>query len=464
MSLLIKNGKVVTPDKIMIADLYVEGDAIAAIGENLTQRSETIIDATGNYVIPGGIDVHTHLEAPVGGTTSSDDFETGTRAAAFGGTTCIVDFATQSKGQSLLDAYRVWRQKAAKATIDYGLHMIVVDVAEGRIDELDDLVSEGVTSLKLFTAYPGVLMVDDATILQIMVRARDKGALIAVHAENGGAIEYLIQKALAEGRTAPIEHALTRPAIAEAEAVHRVIALARIADVPLYIVHVTSAEALGEISHARKKGIPIFGETCPQYLLLTVDELRRPNFEGAKFVLSPPLREHADQEALWKGLRDGDLQVVSTDHCPFFFKTQKRAGLEDFTKIPNGGPGIEHRLQLLYHFGVNQGRISLSRWVELVASNPAKLFGLYPKKGTLQVGSDADIVVWNPNLKQTISAASHHMNVDYSMYEGMVVEGNAETVISRGEIIMNQTTWYGKAGRGKYFKRSPFTGSWSTVQ
>jgi len=297
-----------------------------------------------------------------------------------------------------------------------------------------------------------------------MGRARTEGALVAVHAENGGAIEYLVQKALAEGRTAPIEHALTRPAIAEAEAVHRVIALARIADVPVYMVHVTSAEALEEIARARQRGIPVFGETCPQYLLLTKEELRRPDFEGAKFVLTPPLREHADQEALWKGLQDGNLQVVSTDHCPFFFKTQKRAGTGDFTKIPNGGPGIEHRLQLLYHFGVNQGRFSVSKWVDLIAANPAKLFGLYPKKGTLQVGSDADIVIWNLKEKHTISAATHHMNVDYSMYEGITVQGNAETVISRGEIIVNHNTWSGKPGRGRYLKRSPFAGAWSTVR
>jgi dihydropyrimidinase len=464
MSLLIKNGTVATPDRISIADLYIEDDTITTIGENLRQPSEMTIDASGKYVVPGGIDVHTHLEAPVGGTTSSDDFETGTRAAAFGGTTCIIDFATQSKGKSLIDAYRAWRQKAGKATIDYGLHMIVADVAEGRLSELDELVSEGVTSFKLFTAYPGVLMVDDATILRVMGRARTEGALVAVHAENGGAIEYLVQKALAEGRTAPIEHALTRPAIAEAEAVHRVIALARIADVPVYIVHVTSAEALEEIARARQRGIPVFGETCPQYLLLTKEELRRPDFEGAKFVLTPPLREHADQEALWKGLQDGNLQVVSTDHCPFFFKTQKRAGTGDFTKIPNGGPGIEHRLQLLYHFGVNQGRFSVSKWVDLIAANPAKLFGLYPKKGTLQVGSDADIVIWNLKEKHTISAATHHMNVDYSMYEGITVQGNAETVISRGEIIVNHNTWSGKPGRGRYLKRSPFAGAWSTVR
>ena len=464
MSLLIRNGTVVTPDKIAVADLFIENSTITAIGENLPQRSETTIDAAGKYVIPGGIDVHTHMEAPVGGTMSSDDFETGTRAAAFGGTTCIIDFATQSMGQSLLDAYRAWRQKADKATIDYGLHMIVVDVAEGRIEELDDLVVEGVTSFKLFTAYPGVLMVDDATILQVLLRARNNGALVAVHAENVAAIEYLVRQARAEGRTAPIEHALTRPASAEAEAVHRVIELAREAKVPLYIVHVTSAEALEEIARARQKGTAIFGETCPQYLFLTTEDLRRPDFEGAKFVLTPPLREHADQEALWRGLQDGTLQVVSTDHCPFFFETQKRAGLGDFTKIPNGGPGIEHRLQLLYHFGVNQGRISLGRWVELVASNPAKLFGLYPRKGALQVGSDADIVIWNPNRKHTISATSHHMNVDYSMYEGFAVRGNAETVISRGEIIVNHNTWTAKRGRGNYIKRSPFSATSSTVR
>jgi dihydropyrimidinase len=464
MSLLIKNGTVVTPDKIEIADVYVEGSTIAAIGEGLAQQAERTIDAKGNYVIPGGIDVHTHLEAPVGGTTSSDDFETGTRAAAFGGTTCIVDFATQSKGHSLLDAYRAWREKATKATIDYGLHMIVVDVGKGQLAQLDALVAEGVTSFKLFMAYPGTLMVDDVTILQIMHRARKNGALIAVHAESGVAINSLVQRALAEGRTAPIEHALTRPSAAEAEAVRRVIALARNTGVPLYIVHVTSADALKEIAHARRMGFPILGETCPHYLLLTKDALQRPGFEGAKFVLTPPLREPADQEALWKGLQDDDLQVVSTDHCPFFFETQKRAGMNDFTKIPNGGPGIEHRLQLLYHYGVNRGRLSVSKWVDLIAANPAKLFGLYPKKGALQVGSDADIVIWNPNLKYTISSASHHMNVDYSMYEGFTVQGIAETVISRGEVIVNHNTWYGKPGRGKYLKRAPFDAAWLTAR
>jgi dihydropyrimidinase len=464
MSLLIRNGTVVTPEQSTIADVFVEKDEIAAIGENLSEKADTIIDAGGSLVIPGGIDVHTHLEAPVGGTTSSDDFETGTRAAAFGGTTCIIDFATQSKGQSLHDAYRAWRRKAAKATIDYGLHLIVIDVAGGRLEQLDSLVAEGVTSFKIFMAYPGTLMVDDVTILQIMRRARENGALVAVHAENGVAIDSLVRKALAEGRTSPIEHCLTRPSSAEAEAVRRVIAHARNTGAPLYIVHVTCAEALQEIARARLKGIPVLAETCPHYLLLTKELLRRPGFEGAKFVLTPPLREQKDQEALWSGLQNGDLQVVSTDHCPFFFETQKQAGLNDFTKIPNGGPGIEHRLQLLYHFGVRLGRLSVRRWIELVSSNPAKLFGLYPKKGALQIGSDADIVIWNPNLKHTISAGAHHMNVDYSMYEGYVVHGNAETVISRGDIIVDRNMWTGKPGRGQYVKRSRFDTAMATLK
>ncbi len=459
MSLLIKNGTVVGPEGVSPADVYIGDGIITAISQKLTQRADKVIDASGKYVIPGGVDVHTHLDAPVGGTVSSDDFETGTRAAAFGGTTCIIDFATQSKGHSLREAYDCWRQKAQKATIDYGLHMIIVDVADRRIEELDGLIDEGVTSFKLFTAYPGSLMVDDGTILRVMLRAGKKGGLIAVHAENGSAIDELVRMALAEGRTAPIEHALTRPAITEAEAVHRVIALARLANVPVYIVHVSSAEALEEISRAQKNRIRVLGETCPQYLFLTKDELRRPDFEGAKYVLTPPLRERADQEALWKGLSEGTLQVVSTDHCPFFFATQKRDGLTDFTKIPNGGPGIENRLQLLYHYGVNEGKFPISRWVELISTNPAKIFGLYPRKGVLKVGSDADIVIWDPEQRHTISATTHHMRVDYSMYEGMTVRGNAETVISRGDIIVDRNTWSGASGRGRYLKRTCFAGA-----
>ncbi|HTY36285.1 MAG TPA: dihydropyrimidinase [Bacteroidota bacterium] len=459
MSMLIKNGSVVLPDGVAHADILVEGERIRAIGPSLDIAAETVIDAAGKLVIPGGVDVHTHLDAPVGGTVSSDDFETGTRAAAFGGTTCIVDFATQTRGGSLLAAYHQWRAKATRAVLDYGLHMIVVDVSGGQLDEIDVLVREGVTSLKLFTAYPGSLMVDDATMLQVMLRAGSSGALVAVHAENGGVIDYLVKKAVSEGRTAPIAHALTRPAIAEAEAIHRVIAIARIAGVPVYIVHVSSKEGLDEIARAQQAGVNVSGETCPQYLFLTKEDLARPGFEGAKFVLTPPLRDLGDQEALWKGLEGNQLQVVSTDHCPFFFEPQKKAGVRDFTKIPNGGPGIENRLELLYHFGVGRGRLSVERWVELVATNPAKLFGLYPKKGALQVGCDADIVVWNPGAAHTISSGTHHMRVDYSMYEGMKVTGKAETVVSRGEIIVDRGTWNGTPGRGRYVGRSRCAGA-----
>jgi dihydropyrimidinase len=460
MSILIENGNVVLPGGTSVSDILIEGETVAAIGKDLRHQAKKVIDATGKYVIPGGIDVHTHLDAPVGGTISSDDFETGTKAAAFGGTTCIIDFATQSRGESLQHAYKLWRTKARRAVIDYGFHMIIIEMPQERLDEIDEIVKEGVASFKVFTAYPGALMIDDATILRIMLRVQKLGALVAVHAENGGAIQLLIQQALAEGHVTPVYHALTRPTVAEAEATNRVIALARIAGVPVYVVHVTCAESLEVISRARKEGIDVFAETCPQYLFLSKNDLARSDFEGAKFVLTPPLREKTDQEALWKGLRDGDLQVVSTDHCPFFFETQKRAGLNDFTKIPNGGPGIENRLQLLYHYGVNQKRISLNRWVDLIATNPAKLFGLYPKKGVLQVGSDADVVVWNPDQEHTISASTHPMRVDYSMYEGMTVTGSPETVISRGDIIVEKNSWIGEKDRGHYLKRSCHTAAW----
>jgi dihydropyrimidinase len=454
MSLLIRNGRLITADLDEVTDVFIERETITAIGPSLPAAADTILDATDRLVIPGGIDVHTHLNAPVGGTVSSDDFETGTRAAAFGGTTCIIDFATQERGHSLSEALDTWLEKGSKATIDFGLHMIVADMPESRIDEMTQMVELGVTSFKLFMAYPGVLMADDGTLLRVMDTCRDLGALACVHAENGSAIDHLVRRALAGGRTAPLYHALTRPPALEAEATHRAIMLAGLARAPLYVVHVSCAEAAQEILLARERGLPVAGETCPHYLLLSTRDLDRPNFEGAKYVLTPPLRDALNHLPLWEALRRDSLQVVSTDHCPFFYSRQKLADTTDFTRIPNGGPGIEHRMELLYHFGVGEGRIPLHRWVDVVSTTPARLFGLFPKKGTIRLGSDADLVLWNPEARHTISASTHHMNVDYSMYEGITVTGGAETVIARGDIIVRDGTWYGTAGRGRFLKRS----------
>src|SRR6266550_5293594 len=409
-STLIRNGTVVTAERSVAADILVEGETIRDIAPSLpAQNADRVIDATGMLLLPGGIDAHTHLDMPFGGTTSSDDFETGTRAAAIGGTTTIVDFAIQAKGTRMRDALDIWRSKAeGKACIDYGLHMIVTDLGSDNgkqgLHDMDDMVREGVASFKLFMAYPNVLMVDDGTIFKALRQTAKNGALVCMHAENGSAIDVIVQQALAEGKTAPIHHALTRPTKAEAEAVHRSIALAEMAGVPVYIVHLSSEDALNQVREARDRGLPAFAETCPQYLLLSIEELDRPNFEGAKYVFTPPLREKENLPKLWDGLQHDHLQVVSTDHCPFCFEDQKSLGKDDFTKIPNGGPGIENRLQLLYHHGVNLGRLSLNRFVELVATTPAKLFGLYPRKGTLAAGSDADIVVWDPKAPHVISA------------------------------------------------------------
>src|SRR3954451_8005402 len=398
---------------------------------------------------------------PFGGTTSSDDFETGTRAAAFGGTTSIVDFAIQARGTRMRDALDTWWKKAeGKAVIDYGLHMIVTDLGTSGLEDMDSLVAEGVASFKLFMAYPGVLMVDDATIFQALSRTAKNGALICMHAENGGVIDVIVERALAEGKTAPIYHALTRPATAEAEAVHRAIAMAEIAGAPVYIVHLSSEDALNKVREARDRGLPAFAETCPQYLLLSIEELERPNFEGAKYVFTPPLREKKNLPKLWDGLKDDHLQVVSTDHCPFCFEDQKVLGKDDFTKIPNGGPGIENRLQLIHHHGVNQGKLSLNRFVEITSTAPARIFGMYPRKGQIAAGSDADIVIWDPKAPYRISAQTHHMRVDYSMFEGFEVEGNARTLFARGEAIIDGGRWLGKPGRGNYLRRAARGGAW----
>ena len=462
MNTLIRNGTVVTARDTTSADVLIEGESIREVRPGIsTQAAENVIDATGMYVIPGGIDAHTHLDMPFGGTTSADDFETGTRAAAFGGTTSIVDFAIQPRGTRMREALDTWWKKAeGRATIDYGLHMIVTDLGGAGLADMDDMVREGVASFKLFMAYPNVLMVDDATIFKALSQTARNGALVCMHAENGSVIDVIIARALAEGKTAPVYHALTRPPRAEAEAVHRAIAMAEIAGAPVYIVHLSSEDALHEVREARDRGVPAFAETCPQYLLLSIDELARPNFEGAKYVFTPPLRPKEHQPKLWDGLKDDHLQVVSTDHCPFCFADQKVLGKDDFTKIPNGGPGIENRLQLIYHHGVNAGQISLNRFVEITSTTPARIFGMYPKKGEIAAGSDADIVIWDPGSVYTISAQTHHMRVDYSMFEGFEVRGNARTVIARGEVIVDQGRFLGKPGRGRYLKRAARGGAW----
>lgn len=462
MGLLIQNGIVVNADRTMSADVLLEGEKIREVRAGIDTQGHTVIDAAGLLVLPGGIDAHTHLDMPFGGTTSADDFETGTRAAAIGGTTTIVDFAIQAKGTKMRSALDTWWKKAeGKACIDYGLHMIVTDLGTSGLEDMDDMVSEGVASFKLFMAYSGVLMVDDATIFRAMQQTAKNGALICMHAENGSVIDVIVQKALAEGKTAPIHHALTRPTIAEAEAVHRAIIMAQIAGVPVYIVHLSSEDALNQVREARDRGLPAFAETCPQYLLLSIeDQMRGESFEDAKYVFTPPLREKKNQPKLWDGLKHDHLQVVSTDHCPFCFADQKALGKDDFTKIPNGGPGIENRMQLIHHHGVNSGKLSLNRFVEITATTPAQIFGMYPKKGTIAAGSDADIVLWDPNAEHTISAATHNMRVDYSMFEGFKVRGNTRQVYSRGELIVESGCYLGKAGRGQYLRREARGGAW----
>lgn len=455
---VIKNGTVVTAIDTYPADIAIENGKIAAIGIDLpTQDATTGINAAGKLVMPGGIDVHTHLDMPFGGTTSADDFETGTRAAAFGGTTTLIDFAIQYKGQPLRQAFDTWMKKAAgKAVCDYAFHCIVTDISGGQLREMNDLVHEGVTSFKLFMAYPGVFMLDDGSIFKALQTTSKNGAMICMHAENGSAIDVIVQQALAEGKKAPKYHALTRPTTAEAEATARAIALAEIAGAPIYIVHLSCNDALEKVREARDRGLPVYAETCPQYLYLSIENFDVPGFEGAKYVFTPPLREKWHQEKLWNGLKLDHLQVVSTDHCPFCFKEQKELGKDDFTKIPNGGPGVEHRMSLIYSGGVAGGRFSANRFVELVSTTPAKLFGLYPRKGTIAVGSDADIVIFDPTRKHTISAKTHHMRVDYSMFEGIQVTGMPDVVLSRGRVVVQGDKFLGRAGQGEFLRRATY--------
>ncbi|MFQ6194896.1 dihydropyrimidinase [Streptomyces sp. NPDC000405] len=456
---IVSGGLVITAADEITADVLIEDGKVAALAAPDSAyargwRADRVIDATGKYVIPGGVDAHTHFELPFGGTSSSDTFETGTRAAAWGGTTTVVDFAVQSKGQAVRAGLDAWHAKAeGRCAIDYAFHMILSDVHESSLKEMDLLVGEGVTSFKLFMAYPGVFYSDDGQILRAMQRAAGNGGLIMMHAENGIAIDVLVEQALAAGKTDPRYHGEVRRALLEAEATHRAIQLARVAGSPLYVVHVSAEEAVAELAQARDKGLPVFGETCPQYLFLSTDNLAEPGFEGAKYVCSTPLRPREHQAALWRGLRTDDLQVVSTDHCPFCFSGQKELGRGDFSKIPNGLPGVENRMDLL-HQAVVDGRISRRRWIEIACAAPARMFGLAPHKGTIAPGGDADIVVYDPHARQTLSASTHHMNVDYSAYEGKQITGQVETVLSRGETVIDKRKFTGRAGHGRYVPRT----------
>jgi dihydropyrimidinase len=454
---LIKGGTVVTATETTRADILIEGEKVAALLDPAQPAPivDTEIDATDRLVFPGSIDAHTHMEIPFGAATSKDTFETGSRAAAWGGTTTIIDFPIQMKGDSLIGSFEETMAKAAgSSAVDFGFHQIVGDVNEQSLAELDHVFKEGVTSYKLFTAYPGVYYSTDAEVMQVMQWAAGNGSTILMHAENGSAIDLLRAQAVQRGDTAPLFHALTRPASLEGEAAHRVILLAELAGAPVYIVHISAKEVVDEIGRARQRGVNAFGETCPQYLFLDLAMLDQ-GFEGAKFVCSPPLRDRREghQEALWRGLATGDLQVIATDHCPFDFEGQKTLGREDFTQIPNGLPVVEHRFQLMIHAALAEQRFSLNRMVDISATAPAKMFGLYPQKGTIAVGGDADIAIVDPAATTVVSAATHHMNVDYSCFEGMELQGRVEMVLSRGTVIVADGEFRGSRSHGRYLPR-----------
>ncbi len=457
MRTLFTDGTVVNADGRQRADLLVDGEKIAAVSATLPRQADRIIDSAGLFLLPGGIDVHTHLDMPLDGIRSSDDFYTGHVAAACGGTTTHLDFVIQSKGGTLRQAFDAWAARAeGKAVIDYGFHMTIADPRSEVLDEIAELPEWGITTVKVLMAYKGRLQLDDTQLLSVFRKAAESGLLTMVHAENGDVIDLLIKEAVAAGQLAPKYHALTRPAVLEGEATARAIAIAQIAQAPLYIVHLTCALALEQVRAAQRRDERVWAETCVQYFCFTADDLDRPSFEGAKFVCSPPFRTPQDQDALWAGLRDGTLSVVSTDHCPFNFATQKTLGRNDFTKIPNGVPAIEDRLMVLHHAGVNAGRVSLGRFVDVTATTPAKLFGLYPRKGTLAAGSDADIVLWDPRASRTISARTHHMRVDYNLFEGSTVTGAPAGVWIRGTQIVDKDRFIGRAGFGQYLRRNRF--------
>ncbi|MDM8100229.1 dihydropyrimidinase [Oceanobacillus oncorhynchi] len=466
MKKIIKNGTIVTATDTYQADVLIEDEKVKAIGQDLSDVYAEVIDATGLYVFPGGIDPHTHMEMPFGGTVTKDDYESGTIAAAHGGTTTIIDFCLTEKGKTLKNALEIWHAKSeGRAVIDYGFHLQIVEANEQILQEIPAVIEEeGVTSFKVFMAYKNVLQADDETLFQTLVTARDHGGLVMVHAENGDVIEHLTQETLKAGNTDPIYHALTRPPELEGEATGRAAKLTALADSQLYVVHVTCKEAVEQIAEARSKGFSVYGETCPQYLVLDQTYLEKPDFEGAKYVWSPPLRDKSNQEVLWNALKSGELQTIGSDHCAFDFDGQKDLGKGDFTKIPNGGPFVEDRFSILFSEGVKKGRISMNQFVDMVSTQAAKLFGLFPQKGTIAPGTDADIVLFDPNVERTISASTHHSAVDYSALEGMKVTGQPVTVLSRGEYVIKDKELVAKPGAGKFLKRAKFNSSQTNQQ
>lgn len=458
MKKLIKNGTIVTATDTFRGDLLIIDGKINSIGVQLSDTDAEVIDAKGCYILPGGVDPHTHLEMPFGGTVTKDDFESGTIAAAFGGTTTIIDFCLTDKGVPLKDSIQTWHEKAkGKAVIDYGFHLMIGEINEKVLNELPQVLEEdGISSFKVFMAYKNVLQADDETLFKTLIAAKELGALVMVHAENGDVIDYLTKKALANGQTEPIYHALTRPPELEGEATGRAAQLTALADSQLYVVHVSCGEAVEKIAEARNKGINVWGETCPQYLTLDITALEKPEFEGAKYVWSPPLREKKHQEILWNALKSGQLQTIGSDQCSFDFNGQKDLGKDDFSKIPNGGPMIEDRVSILFSEGVKKGRISLNQFVDIIATRSAKLFGLFPQKGTLAIGSDADIVIFDPNVERVISAKTHHMAVDYNAFEGLKITGEPISVLIRGEFVVRDKKFVGNLGSGKFLKRAKY--------
>lgn len=455
MKTIIQNGTIVTVADIYKGDILIENGVITAIADRIIPEKDVqVIDASGQYLFPGGIDVHTHLAWPFQSTGTADDFVSGTRAAAAGGITSIINFTNPKKGQTLLDNLHEWKKKGESSLIDYGFHSIISEYNDHVLEELPILAEqEGVTSIKLFMAYKGELMVNDREMFKIMKKAGEVGIITNVHAENGDIIDELVEDSLSKGNTDPIFHAYTRPAITESEATARALSIAEAANAPVYIVHVSCADALEKVEQAKKRGVQAFAETCPHYLVLDESYLELPDFEGGKYVCSPPLREKWNQDLLWKGISSGLISTVGSDHCPFLFEGQKTVGRDNFTMIPNGVPGLEDIFPIVYHFGVYEGRISLQKFVEIISTGPAKLFGLYPKKGSIGIGFDADIVIFNPNVSRVISSEKQYQNVDYNLYEGTVVQGAITRVLSRGEEIVRDGYVIGEQGRGQYLFR-----------